>query len=166
MAVTVEELVGFYRQVYEERFRDLPIINPELDVEAVGFRPLAEHELGALITPWFINLVLLPGSDRWQDRAQGSGCRIELPGAKVDFTVSHDETLGTTLSAALFSTVAEFPDQAMARDIAAETLRLLFTEGTAGATGEGSGEAARVSRRQLLRNLGGLGNEETKSEKQ
>lgn len=162
MHVGVEQLVDFYRKVYEERFRGLPIINPELDVEAVGFRPLAEHEFGALITPWFINLVLLPGTDRWQDRAQGSRCRIEFPGDNIDFTVSHDEELGTTLSAALFGTVTEFPDQAVAREVAAETLRLLFTEGEA----RGAGEGPKVSRRQLLRNLGGLADDGTDSEDQ
>ena len=155
MSVSVEQLVDFYRRVYEERFRGLPIINPELEVEAVGFRELAEHEFGALITPWFINLVLLPGSDRWQDRLQGSTCKIELPGGKVDFTVSHGEELGTTLSAALFGTVTEFPDQAVAREVAAETLRLLFSTEQADDIAEGR----KMSRRQLLRNLGGIESE-------
>ena len=160
MSVGVPELVDYYRKVYEERFRDLPIINPELDVEAVGFRKLAEHEFGTLITPWFINLVLLPGNDRWQDRAQGSTCNIELPGGKVDFTVSHDDELGTTLSAVLFSTVTDFPDQAMARDVAAETLRLLFSAEEASDPRDGR----KLSRRQLLRNLGGLEGEGFESE--
>ena len=162
MSVGVPELVDYYRKVYEERFRDLPIINPELDVEAVGFRKLAEHEFGALISPWFINLVLLPGTDRWRDRAQGSTCKIELPGGKVDFTVSHDEDLGTTLSAALFGTVTDFPDQAMARDVAAESLRLLFSAEETSDPAEGR----KVSRRQLLRNLSGLDNQGPEGEEQ
>ena len=157
MGIDVQQLVNFYRKVYEERFRGVPIINPELEVEAVGFRALAEHEIGALITPWFINLVLLPGTDRWQERAQGSCCNVELPGGKVDFTVSHDDELGTTLSAALFGTVTEFPNQAMARDIAAETLRLLFSTEPPG----GAGAERKLSRRQLLRNVSGLDSEGT-----
>ena len=155
MGVGVERLVDFYRMVYEERFRGLPIVNPELDVEAVGFRKLAEHEFGVLITPWFMNLVLLPGTDRWEDRAQGSVCKIELPGGKVDFTVSHDVELGTTLSAALFGTVTDFPDQAMARDVATETLRLLFSKAQ---TGKDAG-GVRMTRRELFGNLGGTGGE-------
>ena len=160
MSIGAERLVDYYRKVYEERFQGLPIINPRLDVEAIGFRKLDEHEFGALITPWFINLMLLPGTGRWQDRAQGSRCSIELPGAKVDFTVSHDEELGTTLSAALFGTVTEFPDQAMAREIAAETLRLLFSVEYAG----DAAEVRKLSRRELLRNLGNPEGEGTKSE--
>lgn len=156
MRVSVDDLVAYYQRVFEERFRDLPIVNDALSVEAVGFRELAEHLFGALITPWFINLYLLPGTDRWNERSQGSTCKVELPGAKVDFTVSHDSELGTTLSAALFGTVADFPDQAMARDVATETLRLLFSDNEA-ATGAGK---KTISRRQLLRRLGGVAGEE------
>ena len=83
MSAAVERLVDFYETVYEERFRGLPIVNAALHVEAVGFRELAEHEFGALITPWFINLFLLPGSERWSDSPQGSVCTVELPGGKI-----------------------------------------------------------------------------------
>ena len=147
----VEQLVDYYRDVYDTRFRDLPIINTALDVEAVDFGRLDEHELGVLITPWFMNLVLLPGTDRWERSKQGSSCTIELPGGKVDFTVSHDEVLGTTLSAALFSSVADFPGQSLARDVAAETLRLLRSD----AAEEQSVSGRKMSRRELLRRLGG-----------
>ena len=152
MRVGVAELVGRYRAVYRDRFGDLPIINSRLDVEAVGFRRLDEHALGALITPWFINLVLLPGTDRWQDRVQGSIAAVVLPGGTLDFTVSHDDKLGTILSAALFGTVADFPSQDMARDVARETLRLLFAR-----AGEGGTERGKtMSRRQLLTRLGSV----------
>ena len=125
MPIPVAALEDYYRRVYDERMRDLAVVNPALEVEGVGFRGLDEHQLGALVTPWFINLFLLPGSDRWDDHGQGSTCTIDLPGGSIDFTIAHDEELGTTLSAALFGTVAEFPDQALARDVAAETLRRL-----------------------------------------
>ena len=151
MRVSVDALLDYYRQVYEETFRDLPIANAALDVEAVGFRPLEEHCLGVLITPWFMNLFLLPGTERWDDRPQGSACTVEFPGGKVDFQVSHGQALGTVLSAALFSTVADFPDQEIAREVARETLRLLFDSD---AVQEEPGR--RVSRRALLRQLGGI----------
>jgi [NiFe] hydrogenase assembly HybE family chaperone len=151
MRISVDALLAYYRRVHEETFRDLPIANAALDVEAVDFRPLEEHELGVLITPWFMNLFLLPGTDHWDDKPQGSACKVELPGGKVDFLVSHAQALGTVLSAALFSTVADFPDQEIAREVARETLRLLFDSD---AVQEEPGR--RVSRRELLRRLGGI----------
>jgi [NiFe] hydrogenase assembly HybE family chaperone len=144
----VETLVAHYQRVYEETFRDLPIVNPAIDVEAIGMRRLDEHEFGVLLTPWFMNLVLLPGSDRWDGRPQGSTCAIELPGGEVEFIVSHDGHLGTTLSAVLFRSVSDFPDQAMARAVAVETLRLLCS-GEAWEEG-GSGDT-RLNRRDLFR---------------
>ena len=150
MRTAVEQLVDHYRDVFRDRVRDLPITNAKLDVEAVGFRQLDEHLCGVLITPWFMNLVLLPRTDRWRSSEQGSTCTFALPGGKLDFTVAHDDKLGTILSAALFSSVSDFPDQAMARDVANETLRLLFTPDTEEATGRGR----TMSRRQLLRQLG------------
>jgi len=151
MRVSIDALFDYYLAVYEKTFRDLPIVNKALAVEAVGFRQLEEHHLGVLITPWFMNLVLLPGTGRWDDRPQGSACTVELPGGKVDFHVSHEQTLGTILSAALFSTVADFPDQEIAREVARETLRLLFDSN---AMPEESGR--RMSRRALLRQFGGI----------
>ena len=151
MPIPVAALEDYYRKVYDERMRGLAVVNPALEVEAVGFRRLDEHELGALVTPWFINLYLLPGSDRWDDHAQGSTCTIDLPGGSVDFTIAHDEELGTTLSAALFGTVADFPDQALARDVAAETLRLLMQ---ADAYDDGS-KGPGMTRRELFGRLAG-----------
>lgn len=153
MRASLEAVLAYYRTVHEKTFRDMPIVNERLDVEAVGFRSLDEHALGILIAPWFMNLVLLPGTDRWDGRPQGSACKVELPGGNIDFRVSHEEQVGTLLSAALFSTVADFPDQAVAREVAQETLRLLFDA----AASKGAEEPERrMSRRALLRRLGGI----------
>ena len=151
MPVPVAVLEGYYRRVCDERMRGLPIVNPELEVEAVGFRVLDEHALGVRITPWFLNLFLLPGSERWDDSPQGSTCAIDLPGASIDFTIAHDEELGTTLSAALFSTVADFPDQALAREVAVETLRRL-RQPTAN---DGEDNELGMTRRELFSRLAG-----------
>ena len=125
MRVSVDAVLAYYRTVYDKTFRNLPIVNT----------------------------ALLPGTDRWDERPQGSACTVKLPGGKVDFRVSHEEQMGTTLSAGLFSTVADFPDQAVAREVAQETLRLLFD-------GDGMSRAdepgRRMSRRALLRRLGGV----------
>ena len=153
MRVSTDALLDYYRDVYEKTFRDLPIVNSALDIEAVDFRPLEEHELGVLITPWFMNLVLLPGTVRWDDRPQGDACTVELPGGSVDFRVSHEQALGTLLSAALYSTVADFPDQEIAREVARETLRLLRDGDNSSKHGESE---RRLTRRALLRQLGGI----------
>ena len=56
-----------FEVVRRERMHGMPMLNRALAVEAVGFRPWREHWLGILITPWFMNVVLMPRvSAAWQ----------------------------------------------------------------------------------------------------
>lgn len=144
--ITVAQLEAHFKSVYDERMRDVPICNSKLAVEAVGFDDCDGDQFGILITPWFMNLVLLPGTDEWDACAQGENCTVRLPAGEHEFTVGHDDHLGTSLTASLFSTVADFPDQAMARDTAFEVLRLLRTPAPDPAT-----TRPQISRRALLR---------------
>jgi len=64
MRIKVADLVTRYQAIYRERMRDLPIVNSRLAVEAVGFEQWEDKDLGILITPWFMNLVLFPGVGR------------------------------------------------------------------------------------------------------
>ncbi|MDJ0758175.1 MAG: [NiFe]-hydrogenase assembly chaperone HybE [Woeseiaceae bacterium] len=126
---TPDELVRHFDAIYVERMQGLPIVNSELSVEAVAFEPFEAHQLGVLISPWFMNLVLLPADDSLCGLTQGDSLKIDLPSGPYDFTVSHDDGVGTLLSAILFRTVSDFPDQETARAIAAETARLVRSEG-------------------------------------
>jgi len=139
-----------FRKIGDTSMRDLPICNPRLQVEAVGFDSFGPHQLGVMITPWFINLVLLPGDDEWDDCEQGQRCDIELPAGDYEFTVGHDDALGTSLSAVLFRSVSAFPDQATARDTAEEVLRLVRQPAEAPAPATPAGKR-KLSRRALLR---------------
>ena len=143
-------LVEHFRRIHAERMSGLPILNPRLDVRAVGFREFDGHAVGVLITPWFMNLVLLPGDTAWSELAQGGVATVAFPDSEVEFNVSHDDELGTHLSAALFSSVADFPDLDTAVAIAEEVLHQLFQppeEST-------EAEAPSISRRELFARLG------------
>lgn len=109
----------------------LALINPELQVETIGFRDFDGQQLGVLLTPWFMNLVMLADDAAWQDCPQGTRCHVEFPSGPIEFTVSRDDELGCFLSAILFRSVAAFPDQQTAIDVAEETLRGLFRPPTA-----------------------------------
>lgn len=146
MTIKVADLVARYQAIYEERMRDLPIVNPRLAVEAVGFEQWDEQDLGVLITPWFMNLVLLPDSDTLADFPQGEQVQCQFPSGPCDLTVYQDEELGTYLAAVLFRTVADFPDQAVARAVAEEALANILAEPPEKDTGT-------VSRRGLFTGL-------------
>ena len=147
MAIKIGDLVDRYRLIYEERMRDLPIVNPRLEVEAVGFDRWEDQDLGVLITPWFMNLVLLPDAEAFGDRLQGDLIDCEFPSGNCELTVCHDEQLGTYLAAVLFRTVVDFPDQETARAIAEDALANILAEPDL--------QAGDISRRDILRGLRG-----------
>lgn len=138
---TVAELVRQFESIYRDHMQDLPIVNPRLAVEASGFTEYDRGCLGVLITPWFMNLVLLARDAAWSDHAQGDMVTLDFPSGSIDFTICHDNILGTYLTAVLFRSVSDFPDQQTARALAAEVMQGLFVE---------SKNERLVSRRDLL----------------
>ncbi len=152
MSDTVEQLVEHFKMVNRERMVGLPLCNPALEVEAIGFREFEDHLLGILITPWFINLVLLSETDAWQDWQQGSKSEWSLPAGPHEFTTSRDDNFQAHLTAVLFRTVQDFPDQETARLIAEEVLEQLFVEPEQSRRPKKSDKP--LSRRELLSGLG------------
>jgi len=141
---TVAAMVRQFELIYREHMRGLPIVNTQLSVEAVGFQTFEAHQLGVLITPWFMNLILLPGSDAWSGNSQGDMSSIEFPSGSMEFTVCHDDVLGTYLSAVLFRSVADLPDQPTALEVAEQVMKNLFLA---------KRRERKLSRRELLMGL-------------
>ncbi len=103
--------------------KGLPFVNQQLQVEAVGFHSCNEGQLGVLITPWFMNLILLPVAAKDGTCLAGDKSDFPFPSGTIEFTCCEDEQLGQYLSAVLFRTVSDFPNQAVARDIARHVLK-------------------------------------------
>ena len=154
----VQALVAAFERTYRDRMQDLPIVRKDFEVQAVDFTAWEGRLLGVLITPWFINLILLPGpQEDWSKQRAGSKTTWRLPAGDVEFTAAVEERSGPYQSCALFSSLAEFPDQASARRVAQAVIpRLLNGAGQAASSrpGDVSGRIAardRVSRRDVLR---------------
>src|SRR6056297_4098139 len=98
----VERLVARYREA-EPRMRDLPFYNDSLSIEPVGFREWEGHRLGILITPWFINLILLPGEqDDWSGVDPGDQSDWHLPAETIRFTANRADDEGQTEAGDVF----------------------------------------------------------------
>ena len=111
----VEALEQHYRRIWREKMRGLPFVNEKLGVESVAFRPLGPDLAGILISPWFINLVILPGDDSLAALHQGDAMERSSGAEHIGFTVDCAPAVGRFLSAVLFRSVEDFPDQATAR---------------------------------------------------
>ena len=154
----VRNLVSLYRQIGEEKMRGLPVFNERLHVEAVGFREWQGNQLGVIVAPWFMNLVIIPGDDV-EPASHGSRSEWEFPSGRYAFHAADLEGAALHLTTPLFSAVTDFPDQPTARTIAEAVLEGLFSEEEARnpeRIRKGSGDVlldATMSRRGLLRRV-------------
>jgi len=119
----VESLVARFEQIGRERIEGLPIYNPELQVEAIEFRECPNGLLGVLITPWFINVMLLPTNQtRWQDIELGTKHNLKLDNGEHEFVLGEDEGVGWYLFRAVISPTHCLKTQAAAQSAARQAL--------------------------------------------
>lgn len=117
-------VAAFYRAVLAERMADLPFLNPALGVEAIGFRRVDGDWLGAVITPWCLQLLLLPGGGTlWQDISAGCRRTVTLPVGALEFIADAGEAALPVLQyCPLIAPVQHIPDAATARSAARDAL--------------------------------------------
>jgi len=105
----------------------LGFVNPALQVEAIGFAPWEGHWLGVMVTPWSINLLLLPHDrSRWQPRRLGETQRYLFPAGHYDFISANDPAVGEYRMCSLFSPALDIADHATARMVAEMARAALF----------------------------------------
>ncbi len=108
---------------------DLPLLNPAIEVHAVGFRPWESGCLGVLITPWCMNLLSLPGAgEDWSDKPELSEETLIFPSGPYRFTVGQEPALGKYRMCSLFSPMFEFADDVAAVEIAEAVMEELLKE--------------------------------------
>jgi len=123
------EIAAVFADIAATRMAGLPICNPALSVEAIGFR-LADsgHWVGALVTPWAINLLCLPGNADWPAASAGSHHDWAFPSGVYEFIVADEERLGRYHLCSLFSPAGEFASHEQARLTALAAITALFNE--------------------------------------
>ncbi|MFZ3043135.1 MAG: [NiFe]-hydrogenase assembly chaperone HybE [Thiobacillus sp.] len=121
-------LEAIFRAIAATRMAGMALLNPALDVEAVGFRRRGDAWVGVLITPWFMNLICLPdGATAGTLQASGTRREVELPSGTYEFLSAHEDELGPYLTSSLFSPMFAFPDMARAREMATAVLTEVFS---------------------------------------
>ena len=119
-------LEAAFRRIEGERMAGLGVLNPALRVEAVGFSRHEGHWLGIVITPWFMNLVLVPGeAASWQGVAPGKRLFRNFPSGDFAFLGSIEPEVGEFQTCSLFSPMSQFADQDGARAVALAALEAL-----------------------------------------
>ncbi|MCF6209603.1 MAG: [NiFe]-hydrogenase assembly chaperone HybE [Gammaproteobacteria bacterium] len=123
------DLEAVFSAIQRERMVDIPILNPRLEVRAVGFQDWDGHWLGVLITPWFMNLMLLPGEGKiWPEMATGDKLSHVLPSGRYEFIVGDENDIGQYQMCSLFSPMFEFEDQAAVVATAEAVMAAIFDQ--------------------------------------
>lgn len=119
----------------------MPLRNPALDIEVVGFRAWEDRDVGVLVTPWAISLVILPAPAV----ALGERQRWTFPSGEYEFMGGVEPECGPFQFCSLFSPPEGIADQGEARAIAEAVMEQLFAEPVATAAA-----ARTLSRRDLF----------------
>lgn len=123
-------LTRTFTRIQQQRMQGVPLLNPALHVACVGFRTWRDRCLGVLITPWFMNLVLLPcEGDAWEGLRIGHKQTEVFPSGAYEFTLGEEPGIGRYLSCSLFSPMFAFDSQAAAVATAEAVMAGLMDEG-------------------------------------
>ncbi|MGJ0508666.1 MAG: [NiFe]-hydrogenase assembly chaperone HybE [Methylocystis sp.] len=140
-------LAELYARIWAGPMRDVPICNEALGVEAVGFRAYGDAAIGIVVTPWFMNLVVVDASGQASQIRSGAVVSVKLPAGEVDCVGGWLDDFGPLRSCSLFSPMFEFSDMAFARDVAVEAMTAFFTQP---AQEEAPRDSVGLDRRALL----------------
>jgi [NiFe] hydrogenase assembly HybE family chaperone len=143
-------LVDYFQRIAQTQMRDVPILNANLQVQAIGFQSLADQTwLGILLSPWFMNLIWLTHT---QETFQlGQNRELQLVSGVYSLQLNSAEGIGSFYSASLFSPVLQFSDQASAVLVAEQVLQQLVACPDEVLTQTVAPKTAKLSRRDFLR---------------
>lgn len=124
-------LAAHFEGVRVNRMAGIPMLNPVLQVEAVGFRWAEAVEAGdvavaegVLVTPWFMSLVRLPARNLPHANRVTRKFVRDFGTERFDFIGGQGDGIGYFESCALFSPMEGFDSQARAVETAREVLAL------------------------------------------
>ncbi len=143
-----------YAFIQRERMADVPILHPDIRVEAVGFREWQGHAVGILVTPWFMNLMRVSLDDEVEQSGlqAGESFDVVLPSGTVSFLQGHEDGVGNYAMCSLSSPMFDYENHAAAVATAEVAIEALFDAGEEPADDEPEPPEPRktVSRRALF----------------
>lgn len=154
-----QQLAERFACIAATRMAGLPVVNPALNVAVPAMQAWLGEWLGVLVTPWAVNLVILPGpGGRFRPIEVGGAQWWDFPSGRYEFLGNREDGLGHYQSCSLASPAFDFPTQADAEAFALAAFdALLATPPQPPASAEGarlaggSAIAQPLSRRDFLR---------------
>lgn len=103
-----ELITQAFRQIEQNQMQGLPVCNEQLTTEIVGLTRFQAYWVGALITPWTLQMIMLPATADAEQLVESDHRTYEFPQGKVVFMTTENEALGPYQSCALMSPLHSF----------------------------------------------------------
>ncbi|MCU7844275.1 MAG: [NiFe]-hydrogenase assembly chaperone HybE [Candidatus Thiodiazotropha sp. (ex Monitilora ramsayi)] len=118
-----------FNRIHDEQMQGLPLLNPMLRVETVGFQHYDGRTVGIVITPWLMNLILFPAEgEDWSQMELGHKQPHRFPSNRYKFMVNEIDGLGRCQTHSLFSPMHEFVNHDHAVAAAQSFMETLMVE--------------------------------------
>ena len=126
VAKTVEQA---FNRVHRESMQSIPILNPRINVQTLGFQYYQERIVGIVITPWLMNIILLPcEEDDWSGEVLGRKEIHAFPSKTYIFLLNEIEGIGYCQTHSLHSPMNEFANHEHAVRVAQDFIDQLMTD--------------------------------------
>ncbi|CNI12579.1 MULTISPECIES: hydrogenase-2 assembly chaperone [Yersinia] len=117
-----------FSQIAADEMCHLPFYRDHIPLRACGFQLFEQQWIGALLTPWMLSLVVLPGpQQRWDRRIVGERLMLALPCGNIGFTVSEVAGCGQYLSRSLMSPLETSLGAEQAVQLAEQSARMALS---------------------------------------
>ena len=98
-----------FNKIHIENMQGIPILNPAIEVQALGFQEIEGRVLGIIITPWLMNVVILPKDDEdWGHMQLGDKRPHEFASRTYKFMLNEIDGIGLCQTHSLYSPMREF----------------------------------------------------------
>jgi [NiFe] hydrogenase assembly HybE family chaperone len=151
------QLLAMYRRIERAGMPGLDCHNRNLAVDIAGFRRYRGDWIGAIVTPWFIRLFILPGGgELWRDLTAGERLPVDFPAGELEFIA--DYTPGAEVPAFLYcpvlASVADVVAQEAALDVAMAAIATLFSPPAPLANQSGAGASDQAAETAAVKPAG------------
>ena len=124
-----EILLQTFEHILQENMQGIPILNNKLQVQTLGFQRFDGRIIGVIITPWLMNLIMLPNEkDDWSGLELGKKMPIKFPSTSYKFMVNEIDGIGKCKTHSLYSPMREFSSQEHAVKVARDFMNDLIVE--------------------------------------
>lgn len=129
LTTLAKEIENAFQRIEQEQMQDIPLLNPALQVQSIGFQTYEGRTIGIIITPWMMNLLLLPSEkDDWSELKLGDKTHHRLPANEYRFLVNEIDGIGICQTHSLYSPMHEFMNQDHAVAAAENFMQTLMVE--------------------------------------